>query len=403
MDVRRGSLGSFGFPSSVIDGHVLLAGKQGSGKTSSIIAPWIAAGVAAGYSVITVDVKGDLMDQVRANGLPTGARISEIDYRKPETSARWNWLAELDSDRAIDNACASIIGRTAPPGTDKHFFDQDNRCLRGLLESLRESRLKTPTSTSTLMRTLADQESVRRIVARDPRSPAATRLRDLADLYPEDYSKRVSGVLAKLDAISSPSIEAVSRRPTFKTSDVLSSPQVVSVVAPMHDGPMSVTFSSLFIKQVLHKAFDRFSIESCPVLLVLDEAARLSDRIDYDELLSVARGASVAVVLAVQDLAHFKNDNERSSIVSNAGTLIVMENSSPLTARHMSDRLGHHSVPSVTRTRSAGRSPATSSATYASVPVLGQREIMSPPIDGRIAVIHSWAVSDQPFLVDLQR
>jgi hypothetical protein len=36
-------------------------------------------------------------------------------------------------------------------------------------------------------------------------------------------------------------------------------------------------------------------------------------------------------------------------------------------------------------------------------PVLGLREIMSPPFGNRIATVHARDISDRPFLVDLTR
>ena len=50
---------------------------------------------------------------------------------------------------------------------------------------------------------------------------------------------------------------------------------------------MAATLSSLFINQLLFRAYDRFvNPGGVPLLLVLDEAAQLADRVDFESLLS---------------------------------------------------------------------------------------------------------------------
>ena len=65
-----------------------------------------------------------------------------------------------------------------------------------------------------------------------------------------------------------------------------------------------------------------------PVLLVLDEAAQLAGRVDFESLLSVAREARLAAVIAVQDVAQFKDENQRSIIFANCGTAVFMPRTS---------------------------------------------------------------------------
>ena len=55
----------------------------GSGKTTSIIVPWIVAGLRAGWSVVAIDAKGDLAicaNTERASGQRLGVPIQALDY-----------------------------------------------------------------------------------------------------------------------------------------------------------------------------------------------------------------------------------------------------------------------------------------------------------------------------------
>ena len=126
--------GPIALPDGVVSQHVALVGPTGAGKTTSIIVPWMAAALHAGWSVVAVDVKGDLLQRVlQEPGVAASGRAAEYSYKRPATSRHWNWLSELDSDRAIDNAVAAVLGREAPKGVDPFFYDQDSMILRGML------------------------------------------------------------------------------------------------------------------------------------------------------------------------------------------------------------------------------------------------------------------------------
>lgn len=408
----KGPRDPIALPEGVVAHHAAVVGPAGSGKTTSIIIPWIVAGLRAGWSVVTIDVKGNLMDRVRAavqaSGQPLGVRAAALDYTRPAESVRWNWLAEMDSDRAIENAVASIIGKEPPPKSDPYFFHMDSQILRGVLELTSVSPCRDAVTASRLLRVLKDQSTLVKIMKRDPGSPAYARLRDLETMYPDDYAKRVSGVAIRLDALANPMIEAVTSRPGMRVREVLDGQSLVSVVAPVQDGQMAATLSSLFINQLLFRAYDRFvNPGGVPVLLVLDEAAQLADRVDFESLLSVAREARVAAVIAVQDVAQFKDENQRSIVFANCGTVIYLPRTSSKSAELLCKRVGEHPV----QTSSVSVGPASSgwgtqtsrSAQTHIVPVLGAREIMELPFGRFAAVVHAPDLADRPFLVDLTK
>jgi type IV secretory pathway TraG/TraD family ATPase VirD4 len=408
----KGPRGPIALPAGVVGHHAAVVGPAGSGKTTGIIVPWIIAGLRAGWSVVTIDVKGNLIDRVRnavqVSGQPLGVRASVLDYTRPAQSVRWNWLAELDSERAIDNAVQSILGKEPPPKSDPFFFHMDSQVLRGLLELASVSSHRDTLTAASLLRTLRDQRKMVERVKRYPSSPAFPRLRDLETLYPDEYAKRIAGVAIRLDALAKPVVEAVTNRCDIRANDVLGSQRLVSVVAPVQDGQMAATLSSLFINQLLFRAYDRFvNPGGVPVLLVLDEAAQIADRVDFESLLSVAREAQIAAVIAVQDVAQFKDENQRSIIFANSGTVIYMPRTSSKSAELLSKRLGEHPVQAASM--STGPAPSglgtnTNRTKHTQmVPVLGAREIMglADPFGRFAAIVHAPDLTDRPFIVDL--
>ncbi|MGH3220007.1 MAG: type IV secretory system conjugative DNA transfer family protein [Streptosporangiaceae bacterium] len=408
----KGSRQPIGLPAGVVAHHVAVVAPTGAGKTTSIIVPWILAGLRAGWRVVTVDVKGDLVDLLQREALrssqPLCTQPTVLDYTHPTRSVKWNWLAEIDSDRAIDNAVQSILGKEPPPKSDPYFFHLDSQILRGLLELTSISPRRSSVTASRLLEVLKDQGKLSRMLAHHPGSAAAGRLRDLPPLDPDEYSKRVSGVAIRLDALARPMIEAVTNRADLRVEDVLRAPGLVSVVAPVQDGQMAAMLSSLFINQVLFRAYNRFASSSgVPLLLVLDEAKQLEDRVDFESLLSVARAAQVAALIAVQDVRQFKDESQRSIIFSNCGTLIYLSGASSESAELLSRRVGQHPVQassvSVGPSSSGWGTSTSRSAQTQLVPLLGAREIMDLPFGPHAAVVHSRQLADRPFLVDLTR
>ncbi|MTD54789.1 type IV secretory system conjugative DNA transfer family protein [Amycolatopsis pithecellobii] len=398
-----------GIPEQAIRLHACVVGPSGAGKTRSIIVPWIVAAVRSGYSVVTIDVKGDLLDLVRdevgRQGAPLNVRARKLDYTDPRRSVRWNWLQTIDSDRAVDNAVQSIIGRHPPAKADPYFFHLDGQILRGLLELAQASPKRHLWTAGRMLSLLKDQAQLEIALRRYPNSPGAGRLRDLPYLSPDDFAKRVTGVAVRLDALARPTVEAVTTNGTLTTPDILQERQIVSVVAPLQDGQMAQTLSSLFVNDLLFRVYGRFSgYQGPPVMLVLDEAAQLADRVDYKNVLSVARSAGMSIVLALQDIAQFSDASERSIAVGNCDTYVSFSGVSQESAKFLSERLGKHVVPVTTvgKTAQGWGYQTTASTTQQTVPVLGEREIMTIPFGRRPAVVHAKSTLAAPFLVDLE-
>jgi type IV secretory pathway TraG/TraD family ATPase VirD4 len=412
IDPARGSRDPIALSASVVAEHAAVVGPAGAGKTTGIIVPWIIAGLRAGWSVVTIDVKGDLVgkveDAVRQSGQELSVPLATLDYRNPATSIRWNWMAELDSDSAIDNAVQSIIGMEPPQNSEPYFFNVDRRILRSLLVLATMSSPRNTLTASRLLRTLQDRNNLVQWLNRYPASSEHQRLHDLETLTPDEYVKRTSGVSAKLDALAMPMIEAVTNQAGMHAQDVLYTPSLLSIVAPLQDGPVAATLSSLFINQLLNRAYDRFgSHDGVPLLLVLDEAALLENRVDFQALLSVGRAAHVSVLIAMQDVAQFKDENERSAIFGNCGTTIFLPGVSVTSAQLLSKRLGEHPVPtssaSIQPAPTRSRSRTSKSTQIQMAPVLGIPEIVNlQDLFGQYsAIVDSRSLFNRPFLVDL--
>lgn len=389
--------------------HLAVIGPGRSGKTAGFIVPWAVAGLRAGMSVIAVDVIGSLGRQILAHGQATAApstsaprrRIAAWDYRNPQIS--WNWISELDSERMVEAATEALLGRERPNDPQPYFHQRDSRLLKGLL--LAVQRRPANLTATELLRIIADRDELEQVViaSADPRAEAF--VREVLYLDPGDYVKAVSGVVNALTPLASPAVDKVTARDQLRLDDALTHPGLLLCGAPMGDGKLAIATSSLLLSLLKQRLFERIAAPP-PVrtLLIVDEAARLADRLAFEQLLSVAAQAGATVCLALQDLAQLTRHEDRSAVTTNCGAMFCLPGVSKTTASALRDRLGERPEESVSFDQNFGLGGGRRvGQQYAMVPVLRERELMSPPLAGWPAVAHVRSMSDKPFLVDLTR
>jgi type IV secretory pathway TraG/TraD family ATPase VirD4 len=86
------------------DGHILVIGAPGAGKSTRLIEPTLAVIAAAGEGVLVNDPKGELYMLTAGTLLLHGYDVVRFDLREPGLSVRWN-------PRAADRARAGRGGR----------------------------------------------------------------------------------------------------------------------------------------------------------------------------------------------------------------------------------------------------------------------------------------------------
>lgn len=411
IDPRRWTPTSpFGLSLEVGNQHTLVVGPTRSGKTTSIVAPWIHAALRQGFSVVAVDVKGndDLYKEVkrysRAVG-PAGASVAKWDYSDPTRSMSWNWITELSSDSQINAAVEAVCGRPNPSDPNRFFHQASMKYLRGLLEL---SGFMQNSSVESLLWILADQMRLEHLVDASPSSAGARRLSELVGLRPDEYLKMTSELTTHLETLDTRGFSAVTSRHGFEFEMLDGpSPALVVVSAPIADGELAASASGLFLGQLLQSVYSRFGRQGHrPLLLVLDEAARLQDRIDLGAALSLVASAGVSMLLAVQDLHQLRQDT-REEVLANCGTVVCLPGVARTTTDAFSGRLGEMHVTSKIPGFSPGALGGGISWTHGHerAPLLSHREIASPhPLLGPWpAFVHSRSLSDRPIAVDLTR
>jgi type IV secretory pathway TraG/TraD family ATPase VirD4 len=417
---RRRLMGPIGLPADLLNRHAIVVGPAGSGKTAGLLIPWIWSALADGWSVVAVDVKGDLKEDLVAYNLSLGVPdipipVRKWDFMDPQQSVVWEWMAELTDDARFDAAITAILGRRSENSTaDPYFYQRDYRTLRGILSFSRALSSYVRTAGQVIRLLEADQR-LADMVAANPRAPGAGDVAAVLRFPPHEYSKVISGVVTALSALDTPNVSTVmAAKPGQEKLDLesaLDENQALIIGATLRGGQVSATLSSLMLNQLAQRLYERFGQKRRRVLLVIDEAAQVTDRVDIAQLMEVSRSAGAGVVVAFQDVAKIRDENDRSSILSNAATFAILPGSSPTSVREFGQRLGQryeqtYSL-SAGNQRSGWGSQVNQSFGTESVPVLRERETFQPPEGDRPVVLHIKAqelgISPKPFLVDLFR
>jgi len=403
-----------GLPAEVLARHSVIVGPAGSGKTHSLIVPWIHAALVAGWSVVALDVKGDLRDEYLSFKEATdsgalGARLTQWDFTDSRRSTPWEWLGELRDDARVDAAITALLGRRPEQSSaDPFFYQRDYRTLRGLLLFARAALPECRTA-GDLIRLLEDDTALEQLVAGHRGAPGASDVQSVLRLTGSEYAKAISGVVTALSLLDNRAVDAITRasasRPSLDLARCLDEHGLLIVGAPLRGGEVSATLAGLMVNQLAQRLYERFGSRRRPVLLVIDEAPQVVDRVDIAQLMEVARSAGVGIVAAMQDVAQIKDENDRSSILSNAAAFAILPGASPTSVEEFGRRLGQR----FERTSGLTTGGGSTSQTFGteSVPVLREREIMHPPFGARAAVIHVKApelgVTSKPVLVDMHR
>lgn len=391
--------------------HSLVVAPTRAGKTASMIAPWIVAGIQAGYTVVAIDVKGqrDLIGEVTryrdATSPGEQIRLVNWDYQDPAHSRQWNFFAELDDDGAVNAAAEAICGRARPEDPNKNFHLRDLKWARGLLELVYDTNQTFVVQD--LLSLLADPTAMRNLVGRLPRSRGAQRLRDLCNFSDDEFAKATQFLATHFETLNTPGFNAITRKSQIDMRALAAGPPAFVVCnAPTKDGSLSEAASGLFIGQLIHRRLSMFgAVKPPPMLLVLDEAPRLQDRLDLGRLLSLSAGAGVSMLIAAQEIEQF-DEKGRQEILANCGTIVALPGANTTTTDYLMARLGNRVRGRLSSSDSYdlrnGRSTSYSRDTE-TVPVMDRAALVSPPSGPFGATVINSHLSAKPILVDLTR
>lgn len=399
VDPQRGPAQEFWLGWDQLVRHSVIIGPAGSGKTRSVLVPWAVWAVRAGIGVVLVDVKGDLLDEVGAYtaATPNGRLKVELyrwDIADPTKSRPWNFLHEVVDSQTLSGTVTALLGEVNPADPNRSFAERDQRWLRGLIPLLKA--VHSDPTPADLFHLVVNKRRLNASLAAAPL--AGVECQDMAGIPDDEYSKATAFLTNRLSWLSDPTLQKMTSTSSFLMRDLVERPGLAVIGARLSHGEPAAAAASLALNMLRMQALGRFQ-NPVPMLWVLDEASVVANRVNVSQLLSVARGAGIGVVLGLQDVTQLGDKDSRTSQLASCHTVVAMRGCSAETAEFVSGRLGIHTV-ATTSMQPDVHGRFLPSIGQDQRPVLGSRELMHPPGGPYTATVHMPSCSSKPFLVD---
>lgn len=381
--------------------HTAVVGPSGTGKTFGLLAPWTIAAQRAGACVIVVDTKGDFIDEIRnakaRMGIDEGIPYTTWDIDDVALSRPWSPLRDITSITDATQVATAILGEVDPADPQRFFAERDHRWMRGLLW-LCVKALGSTAHPSYVYDAIVNLDTLRNLVTYAPH--AAREIVDLINFDANEFARVTAGIANRISWMADPGLARIldaEAAGALSLNNILNTNRIVIVGARKSGGERSLIAASIFLNLCRIKCLTRFGTNNPPVLWILDEVAQYAHRIQVSEMLDILRGANSPVCLGLQDVNQLGSLEQQQKILSNCNVFISLRGVSAASARFLSGRLGSMSVPAISFSR-GDDGVVRPTVTHHIQPLLGEREIMYPPIGEYGGVAHIRNASSHPFL-----
>lgn len=302
------------------DGHNLLLGAPGAGKSLRVILPSLAVIAESGENLLVTDPKGELKQQIGGFLAAHDYRVATFDLRFPAQSVRWNPLTPIrravaekrwaDATRMANDLAAILAAQGAPGGDTGAFWTQSARAIGAALALLVADQAPEDARHVASMYHVLTQHARRLdalIQALPPTHPARQAYGPMMTGSPETRQNQMSVVAVSLSLFADPNIAWLTSGSDFDPGLLLNPRTAVFIVVP-DDTPTYYPLAALFVTQILQTLANAAASQpqgrlSVPVHMVLDEYGNLPKIPDFDKALAVARGRGIRITLTLQSLS----------------------------------------------------------------------------------------------------
>lgn len=371
------------------DGHLLVVGPTGEGKTSGLVIPTLLEWPG---SVVVFDPK------LESHAASAGwrAALGEVLVFNPldaqGRSARINFLdqiAEEPSRRLTEMAGLAAALIPAPEGENRWVAQSARR----FLTALGLWALDTPGADRSLggvWRRLAGLPQVGAWCADEAKHNSALQEACRAGLiaFARAEAKEQAYVLSELDSalasFANPQVRAATEVSDFRFASLRRRPTSLYLGfspadANAHGGLLRLLFEQA--AATLLRA-PPGQDEPVPVLLLIDEFASFGRLPMIETLMAAVRGYNARIMIACQALSqvdHLYGESGRNALIGNARTQIFMANPDPATAAHVSRLAGPATVTVESVALGSGRSPRRATRSPVGRPLITPAALASLP------------------------
>jgi type IV secretion system protein VirD4 len=403
------------FPSYADNRHLCTFGATRSGKGATVIAQAL---LQVPHSVVVIDPKGQNAAVTARHRKAMGQDVFVLNPFGLHTGAPWylprhryNPLAHLDinSPNVVADAAALSQALILTQGRDPYFDDTARDLVTALILYLASTL--GPKATLGHMRTMVTdiaargKEAAELLVAmgRSPHSFIRQPIGRFKDAEARDISSAINTAITQTAFLDDPAIADAARGGALTGSDfnllqLKRKPTTVYLILP---GRYMDAYSR-FLRLLITSAIDQITTEpgGYPVLMILDEFARLEQLPAVSNAFGFAAGFNLQLWPFLQDLGQIQEiyGKRWMSILANCGIVQFFTPSDVETAEYLQRRGGITTGESRSRSYSAGilKSPQGESRSESRVPLLPFERMMSLPQDHSVVF---FAGKHDPLLV----
>ncbi len=312
-------------------GHVFIIGATGSSKSYTHIRNNIIAAVCAGKSVVIMDPKGELLEDL-GNWLKLkGYKVNVFNVLNPEHSHWWNMLMECRDEDEMGELADAMISCA---GDDHAFFSGgEKNVLTAVMGYVRWVLPEGQRHLRAALSLLAWPEEELEKAFQDAfrRGIISQGLYETFVTTRGHWSNYVEGVRNKLRTITKGDLSALTSESDFSLGDVGREKTALFCVLPTDgDFRMLLTpFYSFLFKRL--KEVAGASPKGClpvPVRIEIDEAANVGRIPSLGKITAVARSMGIEIQLAFQNIGQvqglYSKEKEWQAIVGNCPVKVCL-------------------------------------------------------------------------------
>lgn len=353
------------------DGHNLLLGAPGAGKSLRVILPSIAVIAEAGENLLITDPKGELQQATAGYLESQGYRVVTFDLRFPERSVRWNPLAPIihalakgqtaEASRIAQDLAQLLAAQGSPEGSQGAFWTQSARAIGAALALYVADQADPDAKHVASMYHVLTQhaQELDALMQNLPSThPARQAYGPLLTGSAETRQNQLSVVAVSLSLFADPTIAWLTSQSDFDARALLNPRTAVFVVVP-DDSETYYPLAALFVSQILQTLANAAAAQSggqltVPLHMVLDEFGSLPKIPGFDKTLAVARGRGIRITLTLQSLSQLDDrygQKTAETMRNVCNTWVYLSSNDPGTARIVSEKVGQTTIETTSRGR----------------------------------------------------
>ncbi len=321
-----------------IQGHTLIVGGTGSGKSRGVAIPTLLKWTG---SVMAIDIKGELSKLTKERRIKNGD-IFIFDPLNPKTDC-YDPIAFCDTVAKCQDLARTLI--PIPKGADPIWSQSAQSILAAFVFEGNKYNYKLCDIARTLMTTGATEMIYH--CSNHPLSEVRTFAGALSDMPEKTLGSVLSELRSKLFTLATDEgIRNSIRKSDFTGANLLKKGTTIYLKIDEDMLDQYKEILAIIINQTMKTLMRKEEYSEPPVLILLDELPRLGMVQDFSKALATLRSRNIHILSIIQSMAQLDDiygKDQRKIIADNCRFKLVLGATDPETQKYFSDLIGYRS------------------------------------------------------------